>query len=83
MSGLLLTNITPIAIGAGCALTALALVYGIFRKSSEMSWTGWEILILFALSFVLDAVRGSGLLVFLCAAGGFFAVTVLLHSVES
>lgn len=83
MSGLLLADMMPIAIGAGCALAALSLIYGIFKKSSEMSWTSWEILILFAFSFVLDAVRGSGLLVFLCAAGGFFVVTMLLHSVES
>ena len=83
MTGLLLTDVMPIAIGAGCALAALSLIYGIFKKSSEMSWTCWEILVLFALSFVLDAVRGSGWLVFLCAAGGFFAVTLLLHSLES
>lgn len=83
MTGLLLTDVMPIAIGAGCALAALSLIYGIFKKSSEMSWTCWEILVLFALSFVLDAVRGSGWLVFLCAAGGFFVVTLLLHSLES
>lgn len=83
MTGFLLADVMPIAIGAGCAFAALSLLYGIFKKSSRMSWSAWEVLILFALSFALDSVSGSPLLVFLFTAGGFFLVTAGLHALES
>ncbi|MDE7159089.1 MAG: hypothetical protein K2N74_05890, partial [Clostridiales bacterium] len=76
-SALLATN--AIVFGAVGAIAALSFVYGIFKKSSRMSWIGWQVLLVFALTFALGVLKGSGLLIFFVAVGIVFLAAAGLY----
>lgn len=80
---LLAGSMSTVLIGAVGAAAALSFVYGIFKKSSRIGWAGWQTLLVFAFTFVLGAVRGSGVLVFLFAVGCIFVLTAGLYYAES
>ncbi len=67
-----------IGIIVACVLGASLLVWGLFRRFSRVSWTGWQVLILFFASFLLSYLKGSGALLYSVALAGFFVLAALL-----
>ena len=63
-----------VLIAAAAVVVASAFIYGLFRKSSRISWLGWQVFALFALTFLLDVVPlPEGEISFLITAGVFLA----------
>ncbi len=82
-TGLLATELTTGGLVAAVvfgALAAVSLVYGLIKKFSRMSWSGWQILILFALCMLFGYVPedGNKTLWFALAIGLFFGASALL-----
>ncbi len=67
-----------VLIVAAAVVVASAFIYGLFRKSSRISWLGWQVFALFALTFLLDVVPlPEGDLSFWITAGVFLAALAL------
>ena len=47
--------VLPVAIAAGVLVLAV-FIYGIVRKFTRVSWLSWQVLIVFAVTFLLDLV---------------------------
>lgn len=45
-----------ILIVAASVIGVAAIVYGFFRRASRVSWIGWQVFLLFALTFLLDVI---------------------------
>lgn len=48
-----------VLIVVACLSAVGSVIYGVFRKASRTSWIGWQVFLLFAFTFVLDAVPAS------------------------
>ena len=51
-----MSTVEIILISAASGVGFAAILYGIFRKASRVSWLGWQVFILFALTFLLDVI---------------------------
>ena len=51
-----MSTVGIILISAASAIGVAAIIYGLIRKSSRVSWLGWQVLPLFALTFLLDVI---------------------------
>lgn len=82
MNTLLLSGIsTPVWIGIGAlgVLALVSVVYGVFRNFVRVAWTGWQVLAIFGLTFLLQYIpipEGWG--GFAVTAGYLFGSTVLV-----
>ena len=68
---------------AACVLLVLAVVYGLIRKFSRMSWLGWQTALLFCATLPLSMIpeTANGTLIFCVAAGGLVALTAFIFLV--
>ena len=75
-----LTTIQIVLISVGAAIGVLSLVWGVFRKFTRMSWGGWQVLVIFALTYLLKFIPTgkSPTLTFCLTAGGFLGVIALI-----
>lgn len=73
-------QLQTIVIIAACVLAVLAVVYGLIRKFSRMSWLGWQTILLFCATLPLGRIpeTANGTLVFCLTAGGLVAVIAVL-----
>ncbi len=51
-----MSTIEIILISASAGVGGLSLLYGFFRKASRVSWVGWQVFALFALTFLFDVI---------------------------
>lgn len=73
-------QLKTIVIVAACVLVVLALVYGVIKKFSRMSWLGWQTALLFCATLPLSSIKdpSNGTLLFGLAAGGLLGVTAIV-----
>lgn len=75
-------QLQTVIIVAACVLLALAVVYGLIKKFSRMSWLGWQTALLFAATFLVSFLPAdNGVLAFCLAAGGLLGATAVLFLV--
>lgn len=70
-----MSTVGIIVISAASGIGVAAFIYGLIRKASRVSWTGWQVLVLFALTFLLDVIpMPAGRASFWITAGAFLGL---------
>lgn len=73
-----MSTIEIVLIVAASVLGLAAIIYGLCRKASRVSWIGWQVFALFALTFLLDVVPLPAGSASFWITGGVFAAALAL-----